>query len=395
MRIGIIGAGHAGVSAAQEAIKHGAEVTLFSEEKFLPYYRPRITSVAFLQSGENDIFMHQQVEWYSDNRIKLVLGTKIVLINTDEKSLTSELGESYVFDKIVIATGAKPIVPPFTKALIQKGKVSPLWTMQDALTIRGKTASIKNIAIIGGGVIGIESALRALDAGLNVSIIQKSPRLMASNLSPKASSTLNNILNEKGINLIMNTAIGEIQEKNTGVEIEASSKRIYADLVLLSIGGIPDTRIAGLPEPNLGRGIEVDFQTRTSSPNLFAAGDAALFKNIQTPCSALKAKEQGKSAGHNATTQDNSFIEYKPSAIAVEVKFKDFELHSIGDTEGDSNKKEEIIESAVKTYRSIIKNNDCIFGIQMVGSGKDFITYRKQLKEGFSRDYINNQNKQN
>ena len=171
MKIGIVGAGHAGIAAAQEAVKSGAEVTLFSEEGFLPYYRPRITSVAFLQSGENDIFMHPK-GWYLDNKITLVLGTKIVKVNTTEISLTSEHGEYYRFDKIIIATGAKPIVPPFAEALVLQGKVSPLWTIQDALTIRGKISSIKNIVVVGGGAIGIESALRALDAGLNVSIIE-------------------------------------------------------------------------------------------------------------------------------------------------------------------------------------------------------------------------------
>jgi nitrite reductase (NADH) large subunit len=227
MKIGIVGAGHAGVSAAQEAIKYGAEITLFSEENFLPYYRPRITSVAFLQTEEMDIFMHPE-GWYSDNKIKLVLATKIVQINTNEISLTSEYGKSHSFDKIIITTGAKPIVPSFAEPLILQGKVSPLWTIQDALTIRKKISSIKNIAVVGGGVIGIESALRALDAGLNVSIIEKAPRLMIRNLSPKASYTLSNILKEKGIRVIMNAAIGGIHEKSNGVEIETSSEKVYA-----------------------------------------------------------------------------------------------------------------------------------------------------------------------
>lgn len=376
MKIGIVGAGHAGVSAAQEAIKYNAEITIFSEEKFLPYYRPRITSIAFLHAGENDIFMHPK-EWYHDNKIKLVTGTKIVQINTSEKSLTSESGESYKFDKIIITTGAKPIIPPFAKAL-----ASPLWTMKDALIIRKKIPSIKNIAIVGGGVIGIESALRALDAGLNVSVIEKSPRLMIRNLSPKASSVLNNILTEKGINLLINTTIEKIQDKKNGIEIKTSSEKIFAELVLLSVGATPNTRITGLPEPNLERGIEVDYQTKSCVSNLFAAGDAALFKNIQFPYSALKASAQGKVAGYNAV-RNNNFAEYKPSAIAVEVKFKDFELHSIGYSEENSDKKEEVIESGVKTFRSIIKSGVDIVGIQMIGSGKDFITYKKQFKEMF------------
>ena len=379
MKIGIVGAGQAGVSAAQEAIKYGAEITLFSEEKFLPYYRPKIISVAFLQSGEDDIFIHPE-EWYYDNKIALVLGTKIVQINTNEISLTSEHGESYKFDKIIITTGAKPVVPTFAEALVQSGKVSTLWTIQDALTIRKKISLIKNIAVIGGGTIGIESALRALDAGLDVRIIEKAPRLMSRNLSPRASDTLSNILKGNGIKFIMNAAIGEIREKINGVEIETSFEKIYADLVLLSIGGSPNRKIAGLPEPGLERGIEVDFQTKTQTPNLFVAGDVAIFKNIQHFCSALKANRQGKVAGFNVVRNYN-FAEYKPAAIAVEVKFKDFELHSIGRAEEDDNNKEEIIESSPATYRSVIKSNNDIFGIQMVGSGKDFINYKKQLKE--------------
>ena len=206
---------------------------------------------------------------------------------------------------------------------------------------------------------------------------------MIRNLSPKASYTLSNILKTKGIKLIMNEAIEEVHEKNNGVEIETSSGgKIYAELVLLSIGGAPNTKIAGLPKLDMERGLEVDFQTKTQSPDLFAAGDAAIFKNIQPYCSALKANGQGKVAGFNAVKNDN-FVEYKPSAIAVELKFKDFELHSIGFTKEENNKKEEVIEESAATYRSVTKRNDDILGIQMVGSGKDFITYKKQLKEEF------------
>lgn len=379
MKIGIIGAGHAGVAAAQEAIKYGTEVTLFSEEFSLPYYRPRITSIAFLQSGENDIFMHP-AGWYLDNKIKLVLAAKVVQIDTNEVSLALEFGEPYRFDKIIVATGAKPVVPPFAETLVRRGKVSTLWTIQDALTIRKKISSIRNIAIVGGGVIGIESALRAVDAGLNVSIIEKAPRLMGRNLSPKASLILGSILRRKGISLVMNAAIKEIQDKKNGVEIDTNFGKVYADLVILSAGGTPNTKIAGVSGPNLGRGIEVDFGASTQTANLFAAGDAAIFKNIYPSCSALKAHEQGKVAGYNAARNDN-FAEYRPSAIAVEIKFKDFELHSVGCTEESNNRKEEIIEASEKAYRSVIKSKNGIRGIQMVGSGKDFITYKKQLKE--------------
>jgi len=377
MKIGIIGAGHAGVAAAQKAIKYGAEVTLFSEEKFLPYYRPRIASVAFRQTGENDIFMHQE-KWYFDNKIKLILATKVIRINTDENSLITEHGESYRFDKIIITTGAKPIIPSFANALIYQENISPLWTMQDALVIRKKIASAKNIAIVGGGIIGIESALRALDAGLDVTIIEKASRLMIRNLSPKASYTLTNILKEKGIKLIMNAAIEKIYEISNGIIIKTNSEEIYAKFVLLSIGSIPNTQIAGLPEAN--DGIEIDSRTRTYLPDFFAAGDAALFKSLHFFASALKANNQGKVAGFNAVRYDN-FVEYKPFAVAVEVKFKEFELHTIGCAEEDNNKKEEVIESSATTYRSIIKKNDDILGIHMVGCGKDFITYKKQLKE--------------
>lgn len=324
MKIGIVGAGHAGVSAAREAIKYGAEITLFSEERCLPYYRPRIPSAAFLQSSEKDIFMHP-TEWYSSNKIQLVLGTKIVHINTNDRSLAAESGASYKFDRIIIATGAKPVIPPFAKNFIGKGEISTLWTLNDAIALRQKVSSIKNIAIIGGGAIGIEAALRALDAGLNVSIIEKSPALMSRNLSKEASSFLSNTLIGKGISLITGAEIKEIYDKKNRIEIATDSGIVSANFVLLCIGGIPDTKIDGLPETNHGTGIEVDFNAKTHFPNLFAAGDAALVNNVRTPCSALKANEQGKVAGFNAVRNDN-FAEYKITEIPIEIKFKDFKL---------------------------------------------------------------------
>jgi len=106
MKVGIIGAGPAGVAAAKTIKEENVEVVLFSEEKFPPYYRPRLPEFAFGDDVSDDIFMNKR-EWYAENGIELRLDTKVKAFNTDFE-ITLEDGSREKFDALVIATGGGP-----------------------------------------------------------------------------------------------------------------------------------------------------------------------------------------------------------------------------------------------------------------------------------------------
>lgn len=377
MKIAIIGAGHAGVTAALEAVRPGADISLFSDENVLPYYRPKITNVAFNQAGHDEILIHP-LDWYKDNKIKLLLNNTVTKIEPENCSLLTCTGQKLLFDKIIITTGARPIVPKFARNAIQKDYASTLWNIKDALRIRDNISNIKELAIIGGGVIGIECALRASDANIKVTIIEKSDNLMQRNLSLRGSQILKQTLENKGINVITSAMVEDVTQLNNRSCIKTDKEILVFDHIILCIGCLPNTNSLLEPSDIPDSGILVNTYMESDSPNIYSAGDSAVMRTIGSPFSVLSAVNQGKTAGHNASLPNP--VEFKTSPTAIDIKCNDFELHTVGYSSEACLKQEEILEENGNIYRSIIRDETSITGIQMIGSSKDFNFYKKQLK---------------
>lgn len=380
MKIAIIGAGHAGVAAALEASRLGAEVSLFSEEAVLPYYRPKITSVAFGQSEGEEILIHPQ-EWYDENKIKLITNCKVEKLDPKKYSLTTSDGRNLRFDKIIITSGACPIVPKFTEEAIQKGYTSTLWNIKDALLIRKNIKHIKKLVIIGGGVIGIECALRALDAGIEVSIIEKADNLMQKNLSLKGSEVLKRSLTDKGIEILTSTAVKNITQSNGKASIKTPTAHLQFDHIILSIGCMPNINFLKESGIHFDDGVCVNSNLESDTPGIYSGGDSASIKSISSLFSVLNAINQGKIAGHNAFSSTDSLV-LQSLPASVDIKYNNFELHALGFSCESSPENEEVIEDNNSgVYRSILKDGDAVSGIQMIGSSKDLNLYKKQLTD--------------
>jgi nitrite reductase (NADH) large subunit len=375
IKIGIIGAGHAGISAALEAAKNGAEVSLFSDEQYLPYFRPRIISVALGKIKSNEIYMHEK-SWYSDKGIKLHLNTKITAIHED-KSIFDENGTIYKFDKIIISTGSKPIIPTCFINVPKLDSASVLWTMDDALKINSQIKNIKNLAIIGGGVIGIETALRAKSAGITPTIIEHSSRLLARTLTNTSSNYVHNYLAANGIKVITDCSVDKIKKQNNGVLICSNLDEISVDFVILAIGVTANISYDCDCNVDKTHRLVASKNLSLNIPGIFAAGDNVNAGDIKLPSSVIKASNQGKVVADNVVLCKNQLPDLSP--VALSIKYNDFELHALGKN-SDKNNKENVLEKTKCTYRSLIEKDNDIIGIQMFGTNKDFNTYKKILK---------------
>jgi nitrite reductase (NADH) large subunit len=374
MKIGIIGAGHAGVAAAQAVAKAGHQVTLFSNESCLPYFRPRIPGIAFGQISEEESTMYP-MDWYSEQNIDLKIGQPAIRISADKKIISKSNQEHY-FDKILITAGASPIIPPFARNC-SSGLVIPLWSMKYARAIKAKLSEIRKIVIIGGGVIGIEAALRAVDAGLSVTIIERNNYLMERNLSNRASILLAQTLEGKGIKLLTGCTVESIDDTSKTVNITTDKlDSLKTELVILSIGNTFNLQFAEHSGLEKDRAIIVDTKMQSTNKDYFAAGDIAQLPNIINVCSAIKAVKQGKVAGTNSVSSE--MVEFNIEPVSVLLKYKDFQLYAIGETLTDGFK-EEILDNTNSTYRALVKKNDKIVGIQMIGDLTDYKKFEKEL----------------
>ena len=376
MNICIIGAGHAGIAAAQAFSKDNISVTVFSDEKQLPYYRPRIPAVAFGQTESTAIFMHPE-SWYEENNIKLKLNSAVVDVSKD-CTVTLNSGEKQSFDKIIFAYGATPFMPEF--AAKSSNKIIPLWDLENAILINQQLPDIKNLTIIGGGIIGLEAAMRAADTGVKVKVIERAPALLSRNLNTVASKLLNKILEEKGIEIITACSVQELIEENNKVTVKDDANLAFdTDLVIISIGAKTDCTLPQNANIQCSNKISVNSFLQSDNNNLYAAGDIAEVSETESPCSALRASKQGKTAAINIINNNSDAFNEVP--VTLQVKYKDFSLFSAGSTEGTEN----IIElDNVKNICRLVNtdNKNHVIGVQMIGSNKDFKRYEKAFLEG-------------
>ena len=386
MKVGIIGAGPAGIAAAKTIReKNNVEVIVFSEEKVPPYYRPRLPEFAFDDDSSGDIFMNEQ-EWYAENSIDLRLDTKVKSFNKDfEVTLEDDSREK--FDALIIATGGGPVLPKFYKESNAEN-VFPLWSYSDALQIREKLKSSKKMVIIGGGVIGVESALRAEMKGLKVTIVEKAPHLMVRNFGKKASELIEMQLWNRNIDLLLDDGVVFIEKSDGDMSTVCvdSDMAVTCDLVVMSIGAGFDTSMAAAAGLKIDQRIVVDKHLQTSSAGIFAAGDIAQLYRI-TPCSAKEALQQGRVAGHNVIAYLNGekMSDYNVEPVPIRLKYKDFEIYSIGETPGGKKRKGYKVEEKIldqddmKAYRGLIYEGSGLAGVQLVNSNKDIRKYQKQF----------------
>lgn len=205
--------------------------------------------------------------------------SEVTSINPDQKSVTvlnHQTGESYdeSYDKLIISTGAKAIVPNIT-GLDQAKNVFSLRNIPDMDLIKAYTAEhdVQVATVIGGGFIGLEMMENLVELGIQVNLVEMAPQVMP-NIDFEMSQMLHAQINMHGVNLILEDGLKEFRQE--GQELVLNSGRILqSDMTILSIGVLPESNLAKEAGLELGfkGGIKVDAQMRTSQKDIFAIGD--------------------------------------------------------------------------------------------------------------------------
>ena len=379
MRIGVIGAGHAGVEAARTARVGGAEVTLFSAEDVLPYHRPRLAALAFGQADFAAIQSHPPA-WYEREGITLRAPACATALNAEAATVVVE-GRPAEFDGLVIASGARPSLPPF--AAQGAPFVLPLWDAAHANAIRQRVVRGHRLVVVGGGILGIEAALRGLDAGMSVTVVEHLDRLMPVQFGASASTVLLLRLEEKGIAVILGHRINRADPGPASVALALDDgRRLEAELCIVSIGVHPDKRLAVAAGLAAERGVLVDRTLRTSSPRCFAAGDVIQFAGL-TRCSAQEAATQGRIAGANvvAALRAEALQTYQPGSLPLVFRAKDFEIYSLG-APGGIGYEEHLLEGTTESViRSLVLKDGIPLGVQMIGTRAGFDEYVAAIQQ--------------
>ncbi|MBL6702273.1 MAG: FAD-dependent oxidoreductase [SAR86 cluster bacterium] len=270
----IIGGGHAGANTAFALRKDGfdGEITIISNEGYLPYHRPPLSKDFLKQNIAIEKLCFKSADFYEKQKISINLNTQIDSIDL-ESNLTITKDASFNFDYLVFATGASPRLLPMENA--DSKNLFYLRQITDVLSMHQQITPEKEIVLIGGGYIGLEVASAMIELGLKVTILEAEERILQRVTSPEVSQFYNDYHSKKGVRIICNAKVTNLNAENqmiNSVSLE-SDESLAADIVLVGIGAIPNTQLAASIGLECDNGIKTDQYCRTSIPNILAVGD--------------------------------------------------------------------------------------------------------------------------
>lgn len=314
MKYIIVGAvaGGASTAARLRRLDEKAEIIIFEKGAYisyancgLPYY------IGDVIKDRNALFVQTAAAFNQRFNIDVRTLTEVMSINPETKTITAHnqtTGETYeeTYDKLVLSPGAEPIRPPLP-GITNEG-IFTLRNVADTDYIKSfvQQKEVKKAVVIGAGFIGLEMAENLHDLGLEVSIVEMGNQILAPLDYPIAAIVQQHI-RSKGVNLFLNNAVTAFEKTPSGIQvILKEGAPVDADIVILSIGVKPDTRLAAAAGLKLGdaRGIWVNEYLQTSNPDIYAVGDAIEFKNAITGLSmntylAGPANKQGRICANN------------------------------------------------------------------------------------------------
>ncbi len=298
----IAGAGIAGLSAAEAARETApdTEIILLSAEEKPPYYRLNLTRYLAGEVNEDELPIHP-MEWYRENRIGFQPGKRIEQLFAEEKSIGLSDGTRMEYDKLIIATGAAPFVPPIPGSELPH--VHTLRTTDDANAILERIRNGLQVVCIGGGILGLETAGALSLQGANVTVLEASGHLMPRQLNAAGSAVLSRHLYTLNIDVITQAKAKTITPHK--VELEDGAM-IPADMVIIAAGVHADLRMFDDADLKVNRGVLVDNYMYTSNSSILAAGDACEHANMMYG-SWSAAQFQGRIAGMNAAGAPTEF----------------------------------------------------------------------------------------
>lgn len=302
----IIGAGAAGITAAKtiHRLDPEAYITIISTDeyvhsrcmlhRYLSYERDE-KSLSFV---EPEFFVSDRINWISKATVKT--------IRTKEKEVVLENGQSYHYDRLLIATGANSIIPPVGQ-LREAGNVFGLRHLSDAQKIRKMAEQASHILIIGSGLVGMDAAYAFLEQDKKVTVVEMADRILPIQLNEKAGKAYKELFEQRGCQFLLGKKASETHMDENG-SIDAvildDGTKINCDLVIVAAGVRPalecvlDTKIA------VERFIKVSDTMETSCPGVYAAGDV-------TGLSAIwpNAMKQGETAAYNMCGQQRYYVD--------------------------------------------------------------------------------------
>ncbi len=383
MKIVIVGGGAAGASCAARLrrLNEDAQITIIEKTNEisiancgLPYY------ISGVIKEREQILVSTPEKFKSWFNIEVLLNTEAVKINRNAKTVTLNTGKEISYDKLVLAQGASPIVPPFEG--LDKSKTFVVRNLSDSNKIKYyiKENNSKKAVVVGGGFIGIEIAENLVKMGLDTTLVELGNQVLAP-VDEEIAAVVQNEMRDNGVNLILSDGVKSF---NNNRIILNSNKEIEFDIVIMAIGVKAEITLSKSAGLEVNRGILVNEYMQTTDPDIYAAGDSVEIKDFVTGENTLiplagPANRQGRIIADNICGYKSI---YKNSLGASVIKIFNLTVANVGNNEKQLKQKNisycktfvygkshaGYYPNATQTlYKLLFSNDGKILGAQAVG----------------------------
>lgn len=366
MHVIVVGNGLAGTIASKtiRELDSEAKIDVYAEEIY-PYY-PRPNLIEFLAGhiSQENLFAFSE-DWYENQNIGLHLDIPVKIIHPDSKQVELKGGKKVKYDVLLLANGAYSFVPPIVGT--EKGGIFTLRTLDDALALLDWVKDHAKVAIIGGGLLGLEIARAMRLRGAEVQVVEFFDRLLPRQLDAQGAAVLKAQIENMGISIRLGVATKEIlgRDEISGLRFKDGDE-IEAAAVVVAAGVKPDIGLAKEAGLTTDKGIVVDDHLQTSHPDIFAAGD-----NVQhrgklygiIPASF----NQARTAAFNITGQKKKYEGTIPSNTLKVVGLDVTSIGVVNPEEGTCEEFRKIIKEK-GIYKKVVIQGGKIIGAIWMGT---------------------------
>ena len=386
MQLLLIGNGLAGMRCLEDLLDMAPEryeITVIGEEPWGNYNRIMLSPVLSGDKSIDDIMLHTHA-WYQEKGIRFIAGDAAVKIDRPRKQAYTEKGLVVGYDRLILATGSKPFVPPISGSDL-KGVIS-FRDIYDVNTMLDYAKNKKNAVVIGGGLLGLEAAYGLKQRGMNVTVLHLMDRIMERQLDARASRLLQNSIEAKGIEIITEANT----EQLIGVDGHVTQVKLKdgtlldADLVVFAVGIRPNIALAQSAGLRCNRGVMVNDTMQTFDPSIYAVGECIEHRNQTFGLVEPLWGQAFICASHLA---EHGSLTFKAPTVPTQLKVSGCDVFSAGRIDLESSESqadyEDIILNDEKRhiYKRIIIQKDKVIGAVLFGDTEDGAWYAELIAD--------------
>lgn len=393
LKLVMIGNGMAGVRTLEELLKLAPDlydITVFGAEPHPNYNRILLSPVLAGEQTFEEIVLND-LNWYADNGIKLLLGRKVVKIDRKKRRVIADDGSEAEYDRLLIATGSNPFILPIPGKDLQG--VIGYRDIADTQMMMDTAKTHKHAVVIGGGLLGLEAANGLKLRGMDVTVVHIGDWLLERQLDRTAGELLQKSLEDRGLKFLLPKHTAELLDNGEGRVCAVKFKDgevIPADLVVMAAGIRPNTELAESAGIACNRGILVNDTMQTFDPRVYAIGECASHRGIAYGLVAPLFEQAKVCANHLAQL---GFSRYQGSVTSTKLKVTGIDLFSAGEFMGGEGTETITLSDPIGgVYKKLVIKDDVLVGACLYGDTADGGWYFRQIRENHNvseiRDHL-------